>query len=88
MGNSNSEFEEELTFEDRIEQAETDVLRLSQIPLKYIKRKYVTFEHGEEEGEQVSIRTFIIDDSEDPDNEGCEEKPTLVMVHGYGAATV
>ena len=49
----------------------------------------MTFEHGENEGEEVSIRTFIIDDLEDVDEWGRKrEKPTLVMVHGYAAAMV
>ena len=60
-----------------------ELLLLTKIPIDCIERKYVTFEHGEKENEQISIRTFIIDDSE-PD----EEKPTLVIVHGFGASLV
>ena len=49
----------------------------------------MTFEHGENEGEIVSLRTFIIDDEEDTDVWGRKkQKPTLVMVHGYAAAFV
>ena len=87
MGNSNSEQEPQLTFEERIEQAEIELLLLTGIPLEYITRKNVAFEHSQNETrEEVHIRTFIIDDSRDT-MDG-EQKPTLVIVHGFAASFV
>jgi len=75
-----------MKFQERIEEAESELLQLTGIPLAYITRKYVTFDHAENGQEQIKIRTFIIDDS--CDTIGGKQKPTLVIVHGFAAAFV
>ena len=47
MGNQTSEEEPQMTFDERIEQAEIELLLLAGIPLANITRKNVTFDHSE-----------------------------------------
>ena len=80
---------DEATFEDKIRKAEFDLLLCSNVPLDQIQRRSIQFEYGEpgEEKQIVSIRTIIISDKDDTD-EFAEDKPTLVLIHGFGAAGV
>ena len=80
---------EEASFEDKIRKAEFDLLLCANVPLNQIQRRSVQFEYGEPgaEKQMVSIRTIIISDKDEFD-EFAEDKPTLVLIHGFGAAGV
>ena len=79
----------ETSFEDKIRKAEFDLLLCANVPLEQIQRRSVHFEYGEvgKPWRMVSIRTIIISDKDEFD-EFAEDKPTLVMIHGFGAAGV
>ena len=64
MGNLIDSSDEELSFQEQVEQAEMEILLLTEIPLASITRKYITFKHGENDEDEISIRTFIIDNTE------------------------
>ena len=70
MGNcgtcSNHEF---MSYEERLEKTETEVYRLTEIPLEQIVRKHVWINHGEHDEDRVAIRTIIIKDGTGTGNE-------------------
>ena len=69
---------EPLTLEHFIS-AEADVLKLSGLPLDLIERKDV--EVGEFREEKITVRTLVVGGN----GKDQEEKPIMVLVHGYGA---
>ena len=89
MGNcapcSNQEF---LSYEERLEKTETEVYRLTEIPLEQIIRKHVWINLGENDDDRVAIRTIIISDGTGNENWFQrlmkKQKPTLLLIHGFG----
>ena len=55
---------DEIAYEERLENAELEVLKLMDIPLEHIDRRKIWVEHGETEGERVCIRTLLINDKD------------------------
>ena len=59
-------------FEIKLEQCETAILRLTNMPLEAFERHWAIFQF---EGQPFKARYFVFGDI---------TKPTLVMTHGYG----
>lgn len=66
---------------DRMAELEQQIYDHAQIPRSAVSKKYVTIQMSD--GSEHDIWTVVIDSSE----EGINEKPTLVMTHGFGSAS-
>ena len=86
MGNTSYSATE---YDEKVRKAEFDLLLCANIPLEYIQRRNIQFKYGEKDGQWdwVNIRTIIINDKDEFD-EFATDKPTLVMIHGFGASGV